>query len=544
MEKLIYVLERLKGIFCPPVQILPAPENIIIEKDVKVPMRDGVKILVNIFRPDDNSPHPVIICFHPYGKDILPKKGTFGYSPTKGYRVLRQPGEIKMSCLTSWEAPDPAFWVQNGYVVINGDTRGYGKSEGTRSVFSGQEARDYYDLIEWAGKQPWSNGKIGLNGVSYLAISQYKVAALQPPHLAAICPWEGLSNLYRDLARPGGIREDGFLPIWSNMTESNIREQQRNRILEDEWYKSFCADLTKITVPALICGSFSDQSLHTQGSFRVFDQISSKHRWLYTHRDGKWCAYYSPEALAFQLKFFDYFLKDKENDLLSTPPVRLEVREDRTTISEVSYHSRWPLSSTKWQQLYLNASSSSLEINLPADNPTVAFDNEVGTSSFSWKIQRDLKVVGPMKLKLFIEVEGCNDVNLFVAIRKFKDGSHVSFEGSYGFGFDCVTKGWLKASLRHLEASDLKKPWEPEHTFDREEPLKPKEIVALEISLLPSATLFLKGEELRLDIQGHPIFKRSLLCSQASTYESSQAGKCIIHSGKKYDSHLLIPIVE
>src|SRR5687768_6551806 len=123
MGKLIYILKRLKGIFFPPMQILPPPENIIIDKDIKVTMRDGVKIAVNIFRPNDNSSHPVIICFHPYAKDALPKKGIFGYNPTIAYRILRQPSELRMSCLTSWESPDPAFWVQNGYVVINGDTR-------------------------------------------------------------------------------------------------------------------------------------------------------------------------------------------------------------------------------------------------------------------------------------------------------------------------------------------------------------------------------------------------------------------------------------
>jgi putative CocE/NonD family hydrolase len=69
---------------------------------------------------------------------------------------------------------------------------------------------NYYDLIEWAGMQSWSSGLVGLDGVSYLAISQYKVAALKPPSLAAICPWEGLSDLYRDFAYPGGVREDGF----------------------------------------------------------------------------------------------------------------------------------------------------------------------------------------------------------------------------------------------------------------------------------------------------------------------------------------------
>lgn len=537
-----YIMKRLRGVFLPRVNIVPPSHNLIIEKDVSVVVRDGTKLSINIYRPNDDLPHPVIICFHPYDKNLLPKKGLFGYHPTIAYRILRQPGLVKMSALTTWESPDPAFWVENGYVVINGDVRGFGKSEGSKSLISDQEAEDYYDLIEWAALQPWSNGNVGLNGVSYLAISQYKVAALSPPHLKAICPWEGFSDLYEDFARPGGIREDGFLKLWSRMVKIDFRDQQYHRLVKDEWYKSLTADLTKITVPTLVCGSFSDHCLHTRGSYRVFNQINSKHKWLYTHRFGKWAAYYSEEALAFQLKFFDYFLHNKENDLLSVPPVRLEVRETRENISEVSYHPSWPIPTATWQHLYLNGQDLTLRQDKLAHKTSASFETQSGCSSFEWEIPQKLKIVGPMKLQVYVEVEGCEDVNFFVGVRKYKDGEHIPFEGSYGFGLDIVSKGWLKASLRKVDRG-ASEPWEPKHTFDVQDPLKPKEIVRLEIGLLPSATLFQKGDVLRLDIQGHPFFKQNILLSQPGTYETSLPGRCIIHSGKTHNSHLLVPIV-
>ncbi len=118
------------------------------------------------------------------------------------YRALRQTDRIRFSSLTGWEAPDPAWWTEHGYAVVSCDVRGAGTSEGRVRFFSDQEGEDVYDLIEWAARQEWSTGTVGLLGVSYLAISQWKAAALGPPSLKAICPWEGFTDAYRDMLRP------------------------------------------------------------------------------------------------------------------------------------------------------------------------------------------------------------------------------------------------------------------------------------------------------------------------------------------------------
>lgn len=137
---------------------------------------------------------------------------SFGrYQPLFIYRLMRQTLPIHQSAWTGWEAPDPAYWVPRGYVVINADLRGFHRSEGQARLLSQQEGEDYYDLIEWAGQQQWSSGKVGLLGISYLALTQWRAASLQPPSLAAICPWGGFTDPYRDLAYPGGVREDGFV---------------------------------------------------------------------------------------------------------------------------------------------------------------------------------------------------------------------------------------------------------------------------------------------------------------------------------------------
>ena len=208
-KKLSLILHFLRTAIRPKVEVYEAPTDVHIDWDVPVTTRDGTVLRVNEFRPETSTPVPVIMSAHPYGKDKIPAKSRNGRGLPLQWRVLPQPHEIRISPWTGWEAPDPAVWVKQGYAVINADLRGAGTSEGVGDLFSDQEANDYYDLIEWAGTQPWSSGRVGLDGVSYLALSQYKVAALHPPHLAAICPWEGLSDLYRDFARPGGIREDG-----------------------------------------------------------------------------------------------------------------------------------------------------------------------------------------------------------------------------------------------------------------------------------------------------------------------------------------------
>ena len=279
---------------------------------------------VNVFRPESEGRYPVIMCAHPYGKDRLPKRGPLGYRPQPQYRGTRH--SVTFSAWTSWEAPDPAYWVPRGNVVVNCDLRGFGTSEGRGNLLTEAEAQDIYDLIEWAGTQSWSNGKVGMNGVSYLAISQYKVAALRPPHLSAICPWEGLSDVYRYFARPGGICNDGFIRLWSagvkrgGRPSEDIREEQIARPLRDEWWAARTPEPQRIEVPMLVCGSFSDQELHTRGSFCAFERVGSPHRWLYTHRGAKLATYYCEEALTFQRRFLDHFLKGEENGMLEVPP--------------------------------------------------------------------------------------------------------------------------------------------------------------------------------------------------------------------------------
>jgi putative CocE/NonD family hydrolase len=178
-DKLRYLVERLRGFVRPRVTVRPAPQaEIVFERDVPVTVRDGTVLRVNVFRPPGDGPHPALMCAHPYGKDKLPTPTRGGgFRPSIQYRIFRMPEPVSFSAWTSWEAPDPAHWVPRGYALVNCDLRGAGTSGGTGDLLSPAESDDYHDLIEWAAAQPWCSGKVGLNGVSYLALSQYGAAA-------------------------------------------------------------------------------------------------------------------------------------------------------------------------------------------------------------------------------------------------------------------------------------------------------------------------------------------------------------------------------
>ena len=534
---------RLRAVIHPNVIVTKMPPNVHADWNLPVKVRDGTTLRVNVFRPDKPGAYPVIMSAHPYGKDRIPARSRSGRAANPQYRIFPQPEPVSLSDWTSWEAPDPGVWVPNGYVVVNADLRGGGTSEGTGELFSDEEAQDYYDLIEWAGVQPWSNGRVGLDGVSYLCMSQYKVAALNPPHLAAICPWEGFSDLYRDFARPGGSREDGFSIIWSKGTSKvarlhgDLRREICARPERDEWYRSKTPHIERIQVPMLVCASFSDHSLHSRGSFEVFRRAASTQKWLYTHRGGKWSTYYSPRATAVRIAFFDHFLKGAVNGWEQRPSVHLEIHDSGPHPMVVVEEATWPPGDLDWRPLWLDAGEMRLATVSPAARSEAGFSSR-DVLRFRWPVPEDMDVVGPMALRLWIKAGDVSDVVLFAGIRKFRNGTEVTFEGSYGFSGDIVSKGWQRAAHREIDER-LSTRAQPIHTHARAEPLADGEIACIGIALLQHATRFLKGDVLQLDVRGSWHFPRDPLFGQfPAFYARSPKGNWAFLSGGEYDAHL------
>src|SRR5215207_6605212 len=166
-------------------------KRMIFEKDAAVAVRDGTVLYANVFRPPQDGRYPVVVSFDVYGKDTIHVAAAM---PAGGAYTL---GQYNASQYAAWEAPDPGFWVPNGYVVVKAAARGTSGSKGRISPLSQMEAEDFQDIIEWCGTQDWSSGAVVTNGVSYLAMAQWRVGQLNPPHLKAMIPWEGVSDLYR-----------------------------------------------------------------------------------------------------------------------------------------------------------------------------------------------------------------------------------------------------------------------------------------------------------------------------------------------------------
>ncbi len=525
----------------------PIP-GVIVERDRPVRVRDGIHLMVNVYRPSTPRQYPAILAMSPYGKDHQPE--TYEAFKLFGINV----GDIHHSDYTVFEGPDPGFWVPAGYVVVHADARGMWKSEGHGQVFSAQNAEDYFDLIEWAAQQPWSSGKVGLSGVSYLAWSQWMVAALNPPHLAAINPWEGFTDIYRDFLFQGGIPESGIVAqIWDHRFVAGANKEGlaedlmrsiRDHPLDDDHWAAKRPNLASIRVPALVCASWSDQGLHTRGALEGFTHIRSEHKWLYTHGRRKWEVYYGDEAKAAQRQFFDYFLRGVPNAMLDVPRVRLAVRK-AYYVETVRSEPAWPLPLTQHAIRYLDIDTRTLVPSAPARDASVTYESAAtwhkpaGSISFDLRFEADTELTGPMKLKLWVAADDADDLDLFVAVRKFDaSGQEVPFSGYNGNDHDMVAKGWLRVSHRELDPA-RSTPWQPFHTHRHPAKVQPGQVVPVEIEILSSSTRFERGSALRLTIQGaepmeYPGFKHDRLVN---------AGRHRIYAGGQYDSHLLVPLI-
>ncbi|MEM1432591.1 MAG: CocE/NonD family hydrolase [Pseudomonadota bacterium] len=533
------------------IDTAPLEERIRIEENVGITLRDGTRLSARVFRPAAAGAYPVIMAFTAYGKD----RGPLQYPAV--LNVGTDPdfdlGKFAVSEWTSWEAPDPAFWVPEGYVVIYVDSRGYGGSAGDASILSQRDGEDFFDAIEWAGTQSFSNGNVGLSGVSYLAIAQWVAASANPPHLKAITPWEGQSDNYREVLFHGGIPETAFTAFWLQRMRSlahtsplppdfimNFARQRPllMKTLQARFQPPSGIRLKDIRVPALICATWSDQGLHTRGSFEGFKQIASEQKWLFTHGRKKWETFYSAEALTTQKAFFDHFLKAADNGFDRRAPVRLEVREslDAYTVREAQ---GWPLPDTESRALFLDATSGELARTLPSAVAQRRYNPRTERAEFRFSFAEDTELTGNMKLKLWVSTDQGDDMDLFVGIEKLNAaGESVPFYAKTGYRKGMVAMGWLRASHRELDAA-RSTALQPVLLHEQEQTLDLGEVAPVEIEILPSSTLFRAGETLRVIVQGRDLIEHPMLAHAYTVNE----GAHIIHTGGRYDSHLLVPVV-
>lgn len=499
-----------------------------IERNIAVTTRDRSPILVDVFRPDGDELVPVIASMSPYGKDVhWPDRYPL-------YEVV--PNHEHMV----WETPDPKWWTAHGYALVRADTRGTGASPGRLDLYGAKDAEDFYDVIEWAAGQPWSTGKIASSGISWLALMGWRVAELQPPHLAAVVAWEGATDFYRDFVYQGGLYSNGFVDFWwdrqiepqRNGTDGeDWREVLPQHRLIDDFHRVRTVDLGRVTVPLLSAGNWGALHVHLRGNVEGWRRSASEHKWLVVHTGTHIDPYYADWALELQLRFLDRFLRDQENRMDGVAPVRLAIRHGR----DVTWRDAtdFPLPGTHWRELYLG--EGRLDLAPPAGTGTVSYPASFETAP----VEEPLEITGPVALRLWISAD-TDDLDVLVRLQHLDAGGEpIPGTGPQG-GPVPMTIGWLRASHRETD-SKLSEPHRPWHTHERAVPLTPGEPTLLEVEIWPTSITLAAGERLRLELVDDD--SDLGIMAHSAPWDRRPAAGATVYLGGQHASHLLLPVV-
>ncbi len=531
------------------------PVDIVFEKDVAVTLRDGVTIHVDVLRPAGTEKVPVIVAWSPYGKG----QGTS--SSVMGVFGLVGLDNGIVSGLEKFEGPDPAYWCAQGYAICNPDIRGVVDSDGDSVLWDRQEGRDCHDLIEWLAVQDWCTGKVAMSGTSYLAVSQWFTAAEQPPHLAAINPWEGVSDVYRDLVLRGGMPDHGFAQqlrdysFWGKSQKEDIIAEADRYPLMTELWENKIPQFDRITVPAYVVASYSN-TLHTAGTFRAWRRMASPDKWLRIHNTQEWPDYYDEANREDLRRFFDHYLKGADNGWEKTPRVRYSLLDLEGGDQVGLAADEFPPADVTSVKYYLDGRTRSLVPTAPAEEVPAAY--EIGSNpdvvSFVTRFDEKTVLVGYPKAHLWVEAQGSDDMDLFVLVQKLDAYGtplrQFTVPNQSALAHDLTDRGAtilrykgsdgrLRVSLRRLDET-LSTDSVPAHRFDRIEKLAPGEVVDVEIDLLPIGLEFHAGEQLRFVISGRNLL--GPMMPRLREFTPANEGKHIIHTGGEHASYLQLPV--
>lgn len=551
----------------------PLACDILLERDVPIKLRDGVTIYADVFRPTDGKPCPAILVWSPYGKEI------------GGQMLDDVPGRAGVpveatSGLEKFEGPDPAYWVDHGYAIVNVDKRGAYMSEGNLLYWGHEDALDGCDVIEWIASRDWCTGKVGMSGNSWLTVSQWFIAAERPEHLAAIAPWEGFCDHYRESGTRGGIPTPEFPEMIAETFSSahGMLEDQPRMIVEKplmcDYWQDKAARVENIEIPAYVVASYTN-SVHTHGTFAGYRRMASKEKWLRVHNTQEWFDYYTPENVEDLRRFFDHYLKGLDNGWEQTPKVRLSVLNPGGHDIVGRAEEEFPLARTVYRKLYLSAADSTLLTALPEQENVNTYQSAADCHQVNYRYRMDkpTEITGYMKLHLWVAAPDNDDMDLSVRVEKLsKDGQPIPDRT----GNRIVATGQMRVSMRQLDTLRTTES-EPYYPFTTVQKLKPGEIVPVEIEIWPMGLFFEKGEILQLTVGAYQPEKAAIPFGSAHitvpkedfTYMPGQqpemmtlggnadecadpaevvtspathnVGRHCIYTGGRYDSYLYIP---
>jgi len=564
-----------------------------IDWDVPITMDDGLVLRADVFRPPRDGRFPVILTYGPYAKGLAFQDGY----PSAWQRMVAEHPDVAYGSSNqyqSWEVVDPEKWVPGGYACVRVDSRGAGRSPGYIDPFSPRETKDFYSCIEWAGTRPWSSGKVGLNGISYYGMNQWHVATLQPPHLAAMCVWEGSADWYRDMTHHGGILSS-FWGNWYDMQVKTVQyglgergprsrvtgelvcgnetlsdaELAKNRCdfgdeilahpLDDRYHRDRSPIWEKVTTPFLSAANWGGQGLHPRGNFESFVRAAAKEKWLEAHGLEHWTHFYTDYGRLLQKRFFDHFLKGEQNGWDRQPRVQLQVRHLDRFVER--HENEWPIARTQWTKFHLDPAAHGLEREPARSAGSITYEGlGDGVTFLSAPLDEETEITGPLAAKLYVS-SSTPDADLFVIFRVFTpDLREVVFMGAID-PHTPIAQGWLRASHRKLDPK-LSTDYRPYHTHDQKQPLKPGEIVRLDVEIWPTSIVVPAGYRLALTVRGKDYEWQKTTGARLSNFKNELrgcgpflhddprdrpasvfGGRVTLHAGPQHPSYILLPVI-
>lgn len=544
-------------------------------REVTITARDGTRIGAAIYAPEGGARHPALIAAAPYRYDnnSLPASPQF---------LWRETGPIEL-------------YVKRGYAYVHMDVRGSGKSGGEFEFLGRNEQQDFYDVIEWIAKQPWSNGKVGGIGQSYYCMSQWLMAAMTPPSLACIGAYDGLNDPYRASVYQGGIPGEFFPGFW--WTQNRIINRfpangaapceqltdlgmllARHPTYDDFW-RERCAweRLEQIRIPVYSCGVWGKIDLHTRGNIDAWRKVQGPKKLRMSGAPNAWAAAQEFSSAEFHekvlLPFYDCYLKGEATGYADRAPVEYFVRGANVFRTSET----WPPKGVRYQTWHLQKGPSGSVTSLndgalvraaspsPAQGdaatsyrypvpgwvsgvvgfgptgPAGGFDPVRRVLTFtSVPLERDLEISGPIKLVLY-GASTRTDTDLIVKLSEQLPQSPDDRAKGLNPASQLVSKGWLRASHRALDpahSTDM----EPYHSHANPEPIVPGRVYKFEISIEPMAYRFKHGNRIRLEIVNGDSPVTDVIWTHF--YTPDKIGEDTIHHSPQHPSVLILPVMD
>ena len=542
--------------------------EITVEPNRSIPVSKGVKLLADVYRPSASGKFPALLMISPYDRAEQAMEMVPEFFPgRKGDRGSLEVGDFN-------------FYVRRGYAFVIANLRGTYGSEGDfgNLVPDEQSIRDICDVIGWLSEQPWCDGNVAMNGVSYFSVVQKRVAALQPPGLKTIFAMYGWSDGYRDAYYRGGILSHGFSTYWlqayapAYRYRNQLKEQWgearykealeraladpelmalpalRNVLrnpdagvnpliaevllnpLDNEYHRERAIDFSRCKIPGYFGADWGNFGLHLAGDMRAYQNWAGPRKLtigppIYLDRPLYQYAFES-------LRWFDHWLKGMDTGLTSEPPVNVFIAGANEWKSAES----WPIPDTRWTPFYLHAGGLLSEHEFwPSEGSTTFEDSPFhhGGATFTTPTMvENTEICGPIALKLYGSTTD-KEVLWFVSLW------HIDANGTEKL----LTRGWLRGSQRELDP-ERSQEWQPYHRHIRRDALVPNEVYEFDIELRPYGILLRAGERLALRIRCADDEPPKMFLERIGQggITRPKASHVTIHHNAQRPSHLLLPI--